>query len=161
ILDGAAHRREFLRQPVAPAVQPIDAAEMASLPPAACFHLDSPDWFRTSPPRLLHGALGSILRQSPTRLAAAKRPCFIAVCLHPIAADRDNGVNRLYFFAGAHIIAMGMGHWGSGMTGISSAKAGAEFRWTRFELGEVPRTDPPPLRPGMPCREVHELLARE
>jgi hypothetical protein len=25
----------------------------------------------------------------------------------------------------------------------------------------VPRSDPPPLKAGMPCRELHELLVRE
>jgi two-component system cell cycle sensor histidine kinase PleC len=30
-----------------------------------------------------------------------------------------------------------------------------------FELGEVPRTDPPPLSPRMLCKDVYELFARE
>jgi two-component system, cell cycle sensor histidine kinase PleC len=60
-----------------------------------------------------------------------------------------------------------VGEWGAavGMIGDTSAErgpeAGIELRWARFELGEVPRSDPPPLKPGMLCREVHELLARE
>jgi two-component system cell cycle sensor histidine kinase PleC len=47
------------------------------------------------------------------------------------------------------------------MTGITSAEAGIELRWARFELGEVPRSDPPSLNPSTPCREVYELLVRE